>query len=111
VILLHPLPPLWDAAPVCWSSLAGIGGSINLHIPPEPCDTCGSLAPRWHARGDVQTEPNRLGQRRWCIRFLATRCRACHTDVVHDRWSGETWVLGPEDYGPEGSHVVVASLW
>lgn len=108
--LLRPLPAKWDGEPVRWSSHERVHGSINFHFR-EPCDTCGSLAQPWFAKGEMRTAPDRLGHQHWHIRFLATRCRDCHHDTVHDEQTDETWELGPEDYGPNGSHEIEGSLW
>ena len=108
--LLKPLPPKWDGEPVRWSPHERFRGSIEYHFR-EACETCGSLTPPWYARGETLTRADRSGRRRWYIRFLAVRCRDCHHDVVVDETSAERWDLGPEDYGPEGSHEITGSLW
>jgi hypothetical protein len=110
VQLLKPLPAKWDGEPVRWSDLSHIHGSIDYHFR-EACETCGSLAAPWYAKGEMLTKADRFGRRHWFIRFLARRCRDCHHDVVNDRTADETWDLGPEDYGREGSHRIEGSLW
>ena len=109
--LLRPLPPMWDGKPVRWSGLERVRGSIEYHFPPDECDICGSVDPHWSAKGEMMTAPDRAGRRRWYIRFWATRCRGCHVDVVRDARTDEVWQLGPEDYGPKGSHTIEGSLW
>ena len=108
--IVRSLPATWDGEAVEWSSLAVTGGSLDLHIPPH-CDECGSTRAPWRAGGSVLSAPNRAGQRHRALRFHAARCRDCLHDVVSDENTGESWDLGPEDYGPGGSRAIEGSLW
>lgn len=100
------LPRAWDGMHVEWETLAGRGGSIEIHFP-HICDACGSDRAPWYAGGRVKHTDPRTGRAHHVVRFVARRCRDCHHDEVYDKRAGQWWELGPEDYGPEGSHEVV----
>lgn len=133
----HDLPPRWDGHDVEWKPWHHVWSSAQWHIPDEDraCTACGLIAEPLHAAGWVQPLPGQtctvadertLPSGRVYVRGLtpskeipaypllclnATRCTGCGHDVVHDQRTGQTWDLGPEDYGPHGSSETVGSLW
>lgn len=106
---VRTLPAKWDGEPVRWDDLRLAGGSLHLHLP-HTCQACGHDGEPWTAGGRMLADPTRA-VRHWYIRLWVERCRACLVDVVHDHRAGESWELGPEDYGPDGSRAVVGALW
>lgn len=87
---------MWDAVPVEWSAWRTARTTLSLHMPLDAvaCEECGVL-------DDPVTA---LGRRPGSGRLHASRCQHCGLDSVTDLEAGETWTLGPEDYGPDGSH-------
>lgn len=98
--LVHSRPPRWDGHLVHWEPMVT---SLDLHRKPAPCDRCGSRAPRIHWVGHVDGERY--------PRLILDSCPRCGLDQVVDVDRGETWILGPEDYGPEGSTDPRLPLW
>jgi hypothetical protein len=105
------LPPRWDGVLVEWTDLGLTGGSMDLHFPPK-CETCGDTRPPWRSGGTLQLgrDPH-TGRTVRRFDLYAERCQGCLADVVYDERTDETWALGPEDYGPEGSEAVEGTLW
>ncbi|QGJ92721.1 hypothetical protein QDA04_gp51 [Microbacterium phage Megan] len=101
----QPLPALWDGLPVTWSPW-----EPHVHVficdrsrrtvpPPERCPGCDRLWLPASCHGRM-----RMPLDRWDIAYLvAWRCPECGHDEVFDWRTKESWSLGPEDYGPEGS--------
>lgn len=131
---VHDLPPKWDGRTVTWGPWRELRSSIAFHAPAEDlaCTRCGLIAEPLTAGGWVQPNPGetftvdderRLPSGRvyargtkevpaWALLCLcATRCAGCRHDTVHDERTGETWDLGSEDYGPDGSTAITGSLW
>lgn len=109
--VVSALPTYWDGLPVEWGELALTRGSIDLHLPPS-CTQCGSARSPWRAGGTLVLGADpRVGAARRQLALYAQRCRDCQHDVVYDERTGQTWDLGPEDYGRTGSSEVVGSLW
>lgn len=109
--VVRSLPAKWDGLPVEWGDLQLTGGSLDLHLPPV-CGECGSTAAPWRAGGVLTLGISpRTGNPQRRIALYAQRCRECLHDVVYDERTGQSWDLGPEDYGPDGSTDVVGSLW
>jgi len=110
--LVRALPSKWDGLPVEWGDLRLVtGGSLDLHLPPV-CGECGSTASPWRAGGVLLlARDEHTGRQVRHLALYAQRCRECMHDVVYDERTGQSWDLGPEDYGPDGSTEVVGSLW
>lgn len=91
-----PLPVMWDAVPVSWSEWRAEWSSLEAHLPVDAlaCERCGVL----DRRAVSSARHPAAG------RLVAFRCQHCALDSVHVLETGETWILGPEDYGPDGSH-------
>ena len=131
---VHDLPPKWDGRAVRWDPWVKVWSSGRLHAPAADlaCAGCGLIDDPWRATGWVVPLPGetftvdavrhtRSGRsyvsgatqvQAYPLSCLhATRCPSCGRDEVHDTRTGETWVLGPEDYGPDGSREITGSLW
>lgn len=100
--LSRPLPAMWDGQEVEWEDWEMDGTTLRGHLPDEQraCDGCGDVGGRLNycrghlLDGDCNVSPG--------PRLYAFRCQSCgHDDVLE--WGGESWCLGPEDYGPNGS--------
>lgn len=113
--VVRALPARWDHQPVEWDTWREDVSSIRFHGWEEPCDRCGSTDLPWIAWGRVYGSATRipvLGFRRTVLKCLcAFRCPNCLLDTVHDETTGKFWELGPEDYGPQGSHEITGMLW
>lgn len=109
--VVRSLPTRWDGRAVTWTDLRVGRGSLDLHFPPG-CDECGSDRPPYRALGTVEhgRDPH-TGRTSRVTALTAERCPVCLHDVVYDGRTGESWDLGPEDYGRAGSHAVEGSLW
>lgn len=128
-LMRAPLPTAWDGERVTWDPLTEqpliflcARGRRN---PPKPvaCERCKTTESAWHSVGTRHPRPGatmpveearktRSGRTylvvvegpAWPLRDLvAYRCVGCGLDTVYDDRAGESWVLGPEDYGPGGS--------
>ena len=109
--VVRALPAYWDGMPVEWGDLAVTRGSLDLHLPPK-CDACGSTTAPYRAGGTLTLGADkRSGRPLRRLALYAQRCRVCQHDVIYDERTGQSWDLGPEDYGPQGSSDVVGSLW
>ena len=100
--LSRPLPSRWDGDRVKWGAWETDGTTLSWHLPEDrrACDGCGDVEGRLtHCRGDLLDAG---GNPRRGRRLYAFRCLSCGHDDVLD-WGYESWCLGPEDYGPNGS--------
>lgn len=93
-----PLPPLWDGEPVEW-------GLWEPHMAMHLCDRNIRNPKLLRCEGcdilDVSTSAwGKIGRYR---SLLASRCPECGHTSVYDERSRESWTLGPEDYGTQGS--------
>lgn len=109
--LVRDLPAKWDGTPVRWREWRDVWSSADIHWPREAC-SCGSTARPLRAGGTVLTPSAEHGRApSWPLWLHAQRCPDCQHDVIYDARTGETWDLGPEDYGRDGSSHVEGSLW
>lgn len=116
------LPKLWDGRQVDWEMQEPLEGRVFICPPPkkrEACPGCSLRAEPVVWRGLVHPlegetvrvlKPTPKRPRRevdvpaWPVIVLVCwRCPNCRVDEVWDTRAGETWLLGPEDYGPDGS--------
>jgi len=116
------LPVLWDGQRVDWTMTEPLEGQLFICPPPkerEACPGCGLRAEPVAWRGLVHPlegatfrissptpkRPHReVDVPAWpVIALYAWRCPNCRVDEVWDLRTNETWTLGPEDYGPDGS--------
>jgi predicted RNA-binding Zn-ribbon protein involved in translation (DUF1610 family) len=119
------LPPRWDGHRVEWRPWTSLRTTMRLHSKPEPCPSCGSTADQASSAGTLHpllgemVEVTRMKRtkrsgREYSVRaqrpataylaLFAYRCPDCGLDTVWDTRTDEWWELGPEDYGPDGSH-------
>lgn len=121
------LPALWDGHAVGWTLQAPVEGRIFICPPPKQRDRCpgcglGTEPVVW--RGLVHplegetvmrsvTKTLKSGRKysvdepvpAWAtLELICWRCPNCRVDQVWDMRTDETWILGPEDYGPLGSN-------
>ena len=95
-----PLPISWDDEPVEWGlwepaiQIFICDRSSRRKYQPEVCAGCGRPS---------HGQPMCWGKRRGIRDLVAFRCTGCGHDSVLDRRTGESWELGPEDYGLAGS--------
>ena len=100
--LSRPLPSRWDGDRVKWGTWEEDRTTLRGHLPDDrrACDGCGDVEGRITCcRGDLLDEDGNVRTER---RLFAFRCLSCGHDDVLD-WGHESWCLGPEDYGPNGS--------
>lgn len=124
------LPAKWDDVPVEWDTewktLYSLGFSCITHGVGDSeslCHVCGTTALHPFKEGRMKgtwSHPDLPKGKRWKTsterRLWATRCPHCGHDEVVDRlgeyYGGEAydlWCLGAEDYGEEGSHLIIES--
>lgn len=110
----HDLPLKWNGQAITWDEVWEEEKYIFICPPlkePYQCDECGSTWKKLIKYGTYRTgttmyrtQYNQIRKTPAMDRLRVERCVDCKTDTV---WEGNTcWILGPEDYGDEGSYLI-----
>lgn len=91
----HPLPPKWDGHRIDWGEWELVSDFQFTHLKSGACQHCGHPGDRATILGLVRAPKP--------FYLVLFRCLHCDGDEVISADTFQAWVLGPEDYGPEGS--------